>query len=178
MRCASDGASIAALPSMSTTTTLGGLDRPTAHGPRFLLACHHDELDAACAELRAKAYADDPRALIEQARAFERAMIAHLDAEEEHILPAYAAFDPGDARTIREQHAELRSRLMQLVIDAELHCICMARIDDMIAALRAHAAEEDRRMYPWARLHLPLRARRALFVRIGRSLGELARRRA
>lgn len=163
---------------MPNQTSTRGLEDPAAYRPRLLLADHHEELAAACADLRACACTDDARELAAQFRAFERAVIEHMEVEEEHILDAYAEFDAADAEQIRRQHAELRSQLLELALDTELHCVRAAQVERMIGALRAHAAHEDARMYPWAQMHLPLPVHRALFMRIARSLRELARSRA
>lgn len=153
-------------------------DDPAAYRPRLLLADLHEEIDAACADLRACVCGDDARELIAQFRAFERTVIEYMEAEEATILDEYEQFDADDAQRIRRQHAELRGQLLRLAVDAELHCLRAAQIDQMIAALRAHAAHENARMYLWAQVSLSPQAHRALFMRIGRSLRELARSRA
>lgn len=143
-------------------------------GPRLLLADHHRELESSCRGLLAHAYGDDPRDLILYYRAFERATLAHLAAEEELILPLYEAHAPDDAEAIRGEHAAIRQLLFRIGIDVELHIVRAETVRHLIETLQLHADREDATMYPWAQDHLPVSTRRQLFVRIGRSLRLLA----
>jgi hemerythrin-like domain-containing protein len=122
---------------------------------RELLADRHREIEAACAELRGGAYADEPALMVASFRAFERALVEHLDAEEALLLPAYARYDPEEAHAVRAQHQELRQMLLQLGVQVELHAVRTAEIERFIQALRAHAAYEDAGLYPWAQQSLP-----------------------
>lgn len=152
-----------------------GIDAGAANGPRLLLADHHRSLEAAYNALLAATYADDPRDLVARFRIFEHAILEHVRAEEEEILPIYELYAPAEARRIREDHERIRQWLTKLGVDVELHEIRLETMKELIAALRAHSTFEDKYMYPWAQLYLPLRARRTLFVRIGRSLRNLTR---
>ncbi len=152
-----------------------GLDAGAANGPRLLLADHHRGLEAAYNALLAATYADDPRDLVARFGIFEHAILEHIHAEEEEILPAYERYAPVEARRIRDEHERIRHWLTKLGVDVDLHEIRVATMRELIAALRAHAAFEDASMYPWAQLYLPLQTRRKLFVRIGRSLRNLTK---
>jgi hypothetical protein len=154
-----------------------GVEHITLPGPRSMLSEHHREIDVACMSLRAAACADDPLDVIAKYRALEHAVNEHMAAEEEVILQTYATIAPVDAAAIRDTHQQLRQLLYQLGIEAELHCIRLEAVDQLIATLRAHAAHEDREMYPWAQMALPPNNQRALVARIGSSLQELATRR-
>jgi hypothetical protein len=151
-----------------------GLENLANNGPRLLFADHHEQIEKSCDALRTAIYADDPLVLAERYRAFEHAMLEHMAAEEEHILPAYAADAPEDAAAIRATHDELRQQLFRIGVDVELHSVRAAALEQLVKTLRAHAALEDVRMYPWAQVHLPARTKRELFKRIGRSLRRLA----
>jgi hypothetical protein len=105
---------------------------------------------------------------------FERAVLEHLEAEEGPLLPAYAAHAPQDASAIRDEHAAIRKLLFRIGVEVELHLVRLETLQTLIDTLHAHAAREDVSMYPWAQVHLPLSAQGRLFVRIGRSLRELA----
>jgi len=135
-----------------------------------LLRNHHDEIASRCAELRSSAFADDPRDVILRYRNLERAVLEHMEAEEQTILPAYERLFPEDARAILATHDELRRQLYRLGIDVELHAIRLESIDQLLATLSAHVVQEDRAMYPWAQRCLPASSRREVFERIGRSL--------
>lgn len=142
-----------------------------------LLVEHHRALETACQTLLAQTYLDDPRELVFHYRAFERATLEHLAAEDDLILPDYAERVPDDARSIRDDHAAIRQLLFRIGIDVELHVVRVDTVKELIEKLQVHAAHEDAAMYPWAQDHLPLSTRRQLFVRIGRSLRSLVARR-
>jgi Hemerythrin HHE cation binding domain len=135
-----------------------------------LLADHHHEVEGACRVLLACARADDPRALIEQYRLLERAVLEHLQAEEAVILPAFAAHDPDGARAIRDEHGAIRELLFRISVGLELHAVRVEQLEQLIETLHAHAAREDALVYPWAQVHLPLTAKRRLFVQIPSAL--------
>jgi hypothetical protein len=153
----------------------GGINDPTGNGPSLLLAEHHDELEAACADLRVAMHCGDPRELVDCYRAFEAGVVEHLRAEEDEILPAYGEFDPDDAAGIRNEHASIRARLYEIAVEVELHAIRAVTIEGIVEALRAHALHEDSGMYPWAEVHLPVSTRRQLSLRISQSLDTLSR---
>ncbi len=154
--------------------TEGGLDEMAANGPRLLLADHHQGIEKAYRAMLSATYADDSRDLVGEFRCFEAAILEHLAAEEEVILPAYELFDPEDAEALRADHARIREELTRAGIDTDLHAMRAERMEGLIAALRAHSAHEDAYMYPWAQVHLPLSGRRSLYVRLTRSLRALA----
>ncbi|HEY5922229.1 MAG TPA: hemerythrin domain-containing protein [Kofleriaceae bacterium] len=148
--------------------------RPRADGPRLLLPDHHREIEAACDALRTSVYADDPAELTTRFRSLEQAVLEHMLAEEEAILPVYAKYARADASAIRAAHEELRRQLFQLGIAVELHCVRGEALELLVETLRSHAAHEDREMYPWAQVHLPPRTMLELFARIAKSFRLLA----
>lgn len=150
-----------------------GLDAGPANGPRILLADHHRGIEKAFKTLHAAVLADDCRNIVDEFRCFERAILEHVQAEEEVILPAYELFNPKDAAVIRADHARIRDQLTTAAIETELHKMRAARLTKLIETLRAHAAHEDRHMYPWAQVHLPLSQRQMLFLRLSKSLRSL-----
>lgn len=142
--------------------------------PPLLLSEHHQALTSFGVALRTSAFADDPAAVVARFRDLERAVLLHMRAEEEELLPDYAAYDPADAALIRATHEELRLQLYRLGVESELHCIRLETIDTLLATLREHAAHEDTTLYPWAARNLGLGRRRALFQSISTSLRRLA----
>lgn len=135
-----------------------------------MLADHHREMEQAGRALLACAHEDCSRSLTAQYRAFEQAVLEHLEAEETELLPAYAAHAPEEAAAIRGEHAAIRTLLLQVGVEVELHLVRLETLRSLIDTLHAHAAREDAAMYPWAQLRLPLASRQWLFGRIGRSL--------
>lgn len=154
--------------------TTAKLESPTVNGPRLLFPDHHCQIEAACDALRASAVTDDPRDVTTCYRSLERAVLEHLRAEEDSILPAYAEHAPADAESIHAAHDELRRQLFRIGVDVELHCVRAEALDRLVAGLRAHAAHEDREMYPWAEAHLSTPTKRELFERMAHSLRALA----
>lgn len=152
-----------------------GLDALANNGPRLLFADHHEKIEQACEALRASIYTDDSHELMMRFRSFEHAMLEHMAAEEEQILPAYAEDAPDEAAAVRATHDDLRRQLYRIGVEVELHCVRASTLEQIIKTLRAHAAREDGQMYPWAQVHLPARTKRDLVKRIGRSLRRLGR---
>jgi Hemerythrin HHE cation binding domain len=150
---------------MSTAPALPGTPRSELHR---LLTDHHRDVERACRDLLHDTYGDDARELDAAWRRFEQRLLEHMAAEEDLILDAYARVDPDHAREIRRQHDELRALLTPLCLEVQLHVIRARTVEQLIAALRAHAAHEDRAMYPWAERNLPADTQRQLIARLER----------
>ena len=149
-----------------TTAPLGDLG---LRGLSLLCPDHLRRVATLCRRLLDCATANDGRALVIEWNALEAALLDHMDAEEEVILPAYAQHAPEDARQIRADHERLRALLAPIGIEVELHEIRIARLRALVGVLEAHALDEDIGMYPWAEHNLP-RLHRLLFARVNRSL--------
>lgn len=126
--------------------------------PSTLLTEHHHELDATCCDLRSAIECADPLELVARYRRFEEAMLAHLDAEEQLLLPAYAATFPATARELREEHAELRRLLAHVELDVDRHAARAEQLDRLVERLRSHTGFEETTLYRWADQHLDGRA--------------------
>ena len=137
-------------------------------GLDLLLPDHHRRLEAKCRELLAWAYADDTRELAAAWCELETELNDHLAAEEEMILPGYAAHAPEEAKQILDDHARIRELLTPIGVEVELHEARVARLRRLAEALAAHALLEDATLYPWAQRNLTAVARRVLYVRISR----------
>ena len=145
--------------------------------PRLLFAEHHKELEATCRALERVAATRHALAVRDCFVDLERAVIDHLDAEAEHILPIYDQVNPQDTARIRHEHAQLRSIVVALGIEMELRPIHVAALRGLGDLIRMQAQDEAA-MYEWARHYLPITARKHLFVRLGSSMSLLVRRRA
>jgi len=141
---------------------------PPRRGLDLLLPDHHRRLEATCRELLAWAYSDDMREFAATWRELEAEINDHIAAEEEVILPGYAAHAPDDAKRILDDHARIRELLTPIGVEIELHEARAARLQRLADALHAHALFEDATIHPWAQSHLTAVALRALYVRIGR----------
>lgn len=159
---------------MMPPSSSAGLNAGVATGPRLLLADHHQRIVEACRALRASARAQHPPALIDRYLVLERAVLEHLEAEEAVLLPGYAAYAPEDACSIHEEHAEIRRLLLEIAVEVGLEVVRFDTLEGLIDRLQAHAAHEGAAMYPWAQVHLTPSMQRRLFLRLVRSLRELA----
>lgn len=119
-----------------------------------LLSRHHEDLDRRIATLIARANGGDVHELARAWGAFERELLAHLALEEEELLPRFALEQPEEARALRQEHAALRRDLLTLGIRADLHFLRAEAVREFVDDLRAHAAREERALYPWARTHV------------------------
>ena len=115
---------------------------------------HHDRIEACLEELRSAARVDDRSALHDAWDALENAVLGHIGAEEEHILPPFAEVYPEEAQAIRVEHEEIRSLLDDLGVSVDLKRLNAGTADELAARLREHARREDGFLYPWAQRKL------------------------
>jgi hemerythrin-like domain-containing protein len=120
-----------------------------------LLARHHADLDRRFEALLTRAQGGDGPSLRDEWTRFETELLRHLELEEEQILPRFAAQDPGEARAILDEHAEIRRALLELGLNLDLHLLRADVVQAFVSRLRQHAQREDRAFYPWATQHLP-----------------------
>jgi hemerythrin-like domain-containing protein len=142
----------------------------TAESASKLLADHHRELEDAYRTMLSRTN-EEAAGLMAAYQRFERALLEHLEAEEETMLAAYAEYDPDDARRIRSDHARIRRLLVQIGIDDVLRT---EHLNELVTALRSHETIEDSGLYRWADANLSLANRQNLDARIRRSLQALA----
>jgi hemerythrin superfamily protein len=119
-----------------------------------MLAGDHHRLDSAFQAIVTRAQGGDDQQLQAEWLIFQRALLGHLDAEERHLIPALAKDRPGEARTLLEDHENIRTRLLHLGIDLDLHCLRAELVEAFVEALRAHARREENIFYPWVDRHL------------------------
>jgi polyisoprenoid-binding protein YceI len=131
---------------MSTPATRSDLEESI----RTILGSDHERLEESFQTIAAAAHDQDPSDLHEAWQVFERQLLAHLDAEEAHVLPVFGKSEPKEARDILDQHAQIRERLLALAIDLDLHCLNPDQVKSFVDELRAHAAREELVLYPWA----------------------------
>jgi hemerythrin superfamily protein len=129
---------------------------------RTVMGDDHERLERLFDALVTEAVRGDPADLLDEWRTFERSLLAHLEAEEVHLLPAFGQSAPTEAAALWDEHARIREKLTELGIDLELHCLSADRVKAFIDGLRAHAAREERLLYPWAARQLGGPARKQL----------------
>lgn len=136
-----------------------------------ILTEHHRELDACIDRLLARVREDDPTELRPEWSTFERALLRHLEQEEVEILPGFARDNAAQAREILTDHAGIRSALLDMGVNLDLHLLRAEEVERFVAQLRAHAKREETALYAWAGTHIGPHGWQA----IKRSLREAAR---
>ncbi|HKU39447.1 MAG TPA: hemerythrin domain-containing protein [Polyangiales bacterium] len=86
---------------------------------------------------------------------FDSKLRAHMELEEQLILPAFAREHATEAAAILAEHEQIRSQLVNLGVGVDLHLVRADVIERFIALLRGHAAREDALLYAWTQAHLP-----------------------
>jgi len=114
-----------------------------------MLAGDHHRLERAFQAIVTRAEGGDFQQLEREWLAFQSALLQHLDAEEKNMLPALAKDRPAEAKTLYDEHANIRAKLLQLGVDLDLHCLRAERIEAFVEAMRAHAHREENIFYPW-----------------------------
>lgn len=109
----------------------------------------HARLDGVFEELLRSYRSDDWSEVRVRWNDFETALRAHMQLEEEHVLPAFAAEHPDEARAVVNEHDALRAALDGFGVHVELHTFNLAEAEALVARVREHAAHEERTFYPW-----------------------------
>ncbi len=116
------------------------------------LAEHHRHCEELFAAVGESAQARDWPLLGTRVSALREALLAHFRHEEERIFPTYeeTSGEEGATETLRAQHDDMRAALWTLATytvasNPERYC---AELSELRAAFDAHAADEERRMYP------------------------------
>jgi len=116
------------------------------------LRADHRRIEAGLVDLCERARCGEVRECDEIWERFSADLERHMQFEERHLFPVYARTGPIAAATVAalgREHQLLRARLAQLGIDAQLHQLRADKIESFVAALRVHAALEDRTFHPW-----------------------------
>ena len=101
----------------------------TAGGPlardsiQMTLNHDHDRLDRLFRSIIYAMDSTDPTDLRSAWMAFEGELERHLDTEDREIVPLFARSRPGEARVLKEEHRQIRARLLDLGVDLDLHCL-------------------------------------------------------
>lgn len=119
---------------------------------RYMIHSHQDLERSYCQLLEAMAVdAPEVRQIWNQ---LERGLLAHIEAEERFMLPAFARIDRQEAVALLREHALLRELLLELGVAVDLHLLRYDRSAELVEALRSHARREDKLLYQWASDHL------------------------
>lgn len=139
------GTRAASLDGMTPTS-----DQP---GLRANLVLEHEEIDRALARL-VEAFGTGDRDVARDAfREFDTRLSTHLAFEEQVLLPEFAAFDPGEAAKIVDEHRIIRAAIDELGIGTDLHLTRAPAIRKLAETLLAHARRENALFYRWVDAH-------------------------
>lgn len=114
----------------------------------------HRAIEAEYEKLAAALRADDRDGIHARWVALESRLLAHFEAEERFLLPAFAKSDRLEAVDLLREHGKFRERILELGIAVELHHIRVEMVEDLARALREHAAREESLLYRWAATQL------------------------
>lgn len=130
----------------------------------------HAKLEERCHALLEEMRAGDAPSRSAEWTRFEQALVAHFDAEEKHLLPAFAAEHADEAAWIREDHARIRSLVARLGVGIDLHTVRERTVRDLVQALREHAEREEASFYEVAERTADERVRRSVIEQLRGSL--------
>ena len=121
-------------------------------GAPIKLAEHHRHCDALFAAAGEAARAGDWKVLVARVAALREALLAHFRHEEERIFPLYeqTSGEEGATEALCAEHDDMRAALWTLATyspedDSPRYC---SELTELRLAFEAHAADEERRMYP------------------------------
>jgi hemerythrin-like domain-containing protein len=114
----------------------------------YMIQRHRDLEQRYCQLLEAlAANAPDMRELWNE---LERGLLAHMEAEERFVLPAFARSNLEQAVELLRDHGRIREHLLELGIAIDLHLLRYERSADLVELLRSHGRREDQLLYQWA----------------------------
>ena len=132
--------------------TVGGAHNPSMLLESNTLAEHHRRCDALFVAAREAAASAKPQTLVARMSELREAVLSHFRYEEEHVFPLYeqASGLEGATEWLCAQHDDMRGMLWILgTISPEAErSRYQAELEALQAAFDAHAADEERRMYP------------------------------
>jgi hemerythrin-like domain-containing protein len=126
---------------------------------RLQLIKDHEELEQLLRRLSEGSAAPEAEALLPTWCQFETRLLAHMDAEERHLLPLMETSHPLQTARARTEHARIRRLVSELGVAIELHTARRPAITELIAVLREHAEHEDQLVYQLASQRAPAAVR-------------------
>jgi uncharacterized protein (TIGR02284 family) len=132
------------------------------------LAKDHEALTESLERLVDFVSASDMTCVRDEWALFEPAVLRHIDAEQEFLLPAFEQDDPQEAKAIRAEHATIREMLGEIGLALELHVLRQEQVVRLQEFLVNHAAREASSLYTWASAERNRLLARSALRRIGR----------
>ena len=134
--------------------------------PRIVLEEDHRHIATLLERLVVNVRADDRGAAREAWDRVERALLAHLDAEESWLFTSLSEIAPSEARLLSDEHAELRRIMGELGLACDLHAVRCVDIAAFSARLTDHSEREAALLYPLAERRLEVARARALLAHL------------
>jgi hemerythrin-like domain-containing protein len=134
----------------------------TAIRDRFV--ADHRRLEKLLERLLAAFEVNDREDMARLWNGFDSGLLAHLEAEEAHLIPGLAGVRELEARELLDEHQRFRECLTELGVSLELHTIRLDSARAFMDELRAHAQKEDQLLYRWGDTHLGEQERESLFT--------------
>lgn len=113
------------------------------------MRAEHAEMEGALQRLLAAYESGDVEVARTAFREFDKRLSAHLQMEDDLLLPAFADFDRAEADELSAQHRAIRAKVDELVIGSDLHLTRLPAVRELAVALRTHAMREDQILYRW-----------------------------
>jgi hemerythrin-like domain-containing protein len=126
----------------------------------------HRRLDALIEALLNPVHVNDAVLADRAFRDLELGLVAHIDVEDQHMLPLLEKEDPAEAATIRAEHERIRKLLAELGIGLEIHVVREETMEELARFLRNHAAREEGLLYRLAEDALEEAPRRSILERL------------
>jgi iron-sulfur cluster repair protein YtfE (RIC family) len=107
----------------------------------------HRRLEALMNHVLEASAGDDREELAGLWDQFDAQLLAHMEAEEAHLIPVLQLTSERDARALTQEHKLIRERLAELGVAVDLHAVRLTMVKQFIDELQAHAAHEDALLY-------------------------------
>lgn len=134
--------------------------------PRIVLEEDHRHIATLLERLLMHLRTDDRGAAREAWDRVERALLAHLDAEESWLFPGLSAIAPSEAQLLSDEHAELRRIMGELGLAFDRNVMGSVAVEAFSVRLADHSEREAVVLYPLAERRLEVARARALFAHL------------
>ena len=138
-------------------------DTPIRDGVRDRFVADHREIEKVLERFLAICEDGDREDVAAVWSELDSRLLAHMEAEEQYLIPLLQRANPRAARAILEEHRHFRTRLTELGTRVDLHTMRLHEASSLVGELRAHSAHEDRTLYALGDLELDRGARETLF---------------
>lgn len=123
---------------------------PSVLSASQLLNADHAQVKSLC-EVLVESYHQQDWFVVRAAfNRLEAALLAHISAEDDWLLPGYLLVAPNEASALERDHRGFRRQLAEIGVGIELHSVSARVVLDLVGQLREHAIREDHTLYPWA----------------------------